>query len=211
MLSHDTAGAGDRASSSAERLRLVILGTSLTAGYGLDPSQSYPTLLQHSIDSAGLPFTVVNAGLSGETSAGALRRVGWLIRGPVDVFVLETGANDALRGLDVDSTRAHIVAIIDSVRRVHPASRIALVQMMAPPNLGPAYTRAFDGMYAAIAKREHVTLLPFLLAGVAGHPALNQGDGLHPNVRGERIVAETMWRGLEPLLRVVADSVRATS
>jgi acyl-CoA thioesterase-1 len=200
VLAHG-APSPDSGGPASPRRRLLILGTSLTAGLGLDPADAYPTLLQHSIDSAGLPFTVVNAGLSGETSAGALRRVGWLLRGPVDVFVLETGANDALRGLDVDSTRAHIRSIIDSVRRVHPAARIALVQMMAPPNLGPAYTTAFDRMYGAIAKQERVTLLPFLLDGVAGHPALNQADGMHPNVRGERIVGETMWRGLEPILR----------
>jgi acyl-CoA thioesterase-1 len=159
----------------------------------LDPDQAYPALIQASIDSAGLPFTVVNAGLSGETSAGAVRRVGWLLRAPISVFVLETGANDALRGLDVDSTRAHIVAIIDSVRR------------RQPPNLGPAYDKAFDGMYAEIARQEHVTLLPFLLEGVAGHADLNQGDGMHPNVRGERLVARKVWRGLEPLLRETKD------
>ncbi len=183
---------------------VLIEGTSLTAGYGLDPDQSYPALLQRKIDSAGLPFTVVNAGLSGETSAGALRRVDWLLRRPIDVFVLETGANDALRALDVDSTRAHILAIVRAVRRADPAARIALVQMEAPPNLGPRYTQAFHAMYGDIARREGLTLIPFLLDGVAGHPALEQADGLHPNVVGERAVAATVWRGLEPLLRRVA-------
>jgi acyl-CoA thioesterase-1 len=144
--------------------------------------------------------------LSGETSAGALRRLDWLVRGPVDVFVLETGANDGLRGLDVDSLRANIQAVVRGVKRVRPVARICLVQMEAPTNLGPAYTRSFHDVYAAVAQAERVTLLPFLLDGVAGQPALNQADGIHPNVRGEAIVAATMWRGLEPVLRGEAAS-----
>ena len=185
---------------------MLIMGTSLTAGLGLDPDQAYPALVQRAIDSAGFPFTVENAGLSGETSAGALRRVEWLLRGPVEVFVLETGANDALRGLDIDSTHANIVGIIRAVRQARPAARICLVQMEAPPNMGPAYDRAFHDMYPAIAKAEGVTLLPFLLQGVAGHPDLNQADGMHPNVRGERLVAANVWRGLAPVLRAAAAS-----
>jgi acyl-CoA thioesterase-1 len=183
---------------------VLIEGTSLTAGAGLDPDQAYPSLLQQKIDSAGLGFTVKNAGLSGETSAGALRRLDWLLRGPIDVFVLETGANDGLRGLDVDSLRANIQAVIRGVKRARPMARICLVQMEAPPNLGPAYARAFHAVYPALAQSEGITLLPFLLDGVAGKPALNQSDGMHPNVRGERIVAATVWRALEPVLRAVA-------
>lgn len=190
--------------AGAARPTVLILGTSLTAGLGLDPDDAYPALLQRKIDSAGLPFRVVNAGLSGETSAGALRRVPWLLRQPIDVLVLETGANDALRGLAVDSTRAHIVGIIRAVRQADPHAAICLVQMEAPPNLGPQYTRAFDAMYPAVAREEHVTLLPFLLQGVAGHPSLNQADGLHPNVEGERLVAATVWKGLAPVLRARA-------
>jgi acyl-CoA thioesterase-1 len=187
-----TALGGDSqpATRGTSRGIVLILGTSLTAGLGLDPEQAYPALVQQSVDSAGLPFTVVNAGLSGETSAGALRRVEWLLRGPVDVFVLETGANDALRGLNVDSTRANIVAIIRAVRRARLAARICLVQMEAPPNMGPQYARAFHDLYASVAGAEGVTLVPFLLNGVAGKPELNQADGMHPNVRGERIVAD---------------------
>jgi acyl-CoA thioesterase-1 len=180
---------------------VLIVGTSLTAGLGLDPDQAYPALLQQKIDSAGLPYHVVNAGLSGETSAGALRRVPWLLRQPVAVFVLETGANDGLRGLDVDSTKAHIAAILDSVRHADPRVAICLVQMEAPPNLGPRYTRAFHDLYPAVARARGATLLPFLLQGVAGDPRLNQGDGMHPNVTGESVVAATVWSGLEPVLR----------
>ncbi len=201
---------GAAASPSAlpsTRGTVLFMGTSLTAGLGLDPDQAYPALLQHSIDSAGLAFTVVNAGLSGETSAGALRRVEWLLRGPVDVFVLETGANDALRGLNIDSTRANIVGIIREVRKARPGARICLIQMEAPPNMGPQYA-PFRDLYPSIAKSEGVTLLPFLLAGVAGYPALNQADGMHPNVRGERIVAANVWRALAPVLEQVAGGRR---
>ncbi len=183
---------------------VLIVGTSLTAGLGLDPDQAYPALLQRKVDSAGLPYQVVNAGLSGETSAGALRRIGWLLRQPIAVFVLETGANDGLRGLDVDSTKTHVAAILDSVRRADPRAAICLVQMEAPPNLGPRYTRAFHDLYPAVARAQGATLLPFLLQGVAGESALNQADGMHPNVTGERIVAATVWSGLEPVLRARA-------
>lgn len=201
----NTAGEGTVPAGAAAATRIVLIeGTSLTAGLGLDPDESYPALLQQKIDSAGLPFTVKNAGLSGETSAGALRRLDWLLRGPVDVFVLETGANDGLRGLDVDSLRANIVATVRRVKQARPAARICLVQMDAPPNMGPSYARSFRALYPEVARGEGVTLLPFLLDGVAGQPGLNQADGMHPNVRGERIVAGTVWRGLEPVLRAVA-------
>jgi acyl-CoA thioesterase I len=196
-------GEGTVRPAPAQRI-VLIEGTSLTAGLGLDPDESYPALLQQTIDSAALPFTVKNAGLSGETSAGALRRVDWLLRGPADVFVLETGANDGLRGLDVDSLRANIVATVRRVKQARPTARICLVQMEAPPNMGPSYARSFHEVYPAVARSEGVTLLPFLLDGVAGLPGLNQADGIHPNVRGERIVAGNMWRGLEPVLRAVA-------
>ncbi len=206
---HDTqstAGEGTvppAAGAAATRI-VLIEGTSLTAGLGLDPDESYPALLQQKIDSAGLAFTVKNAGLSGETLAGALRRLDWLLRGPVDVYVLETGANDGLRGLDVDSLRANIVATVRGVKQARPAAQICLMQMEAPPNMGPSYARSFHELYPEVARSEHVTLLPFLLDGVAGQAGLNQADGMHPNARGERIVAGTVWRGLEPVLRAVA-------
>ena len=180
---------------------VLIVGTSLTAGLGLDPDEAWPALLQAKIDSARLPYHVVNAGLSGETSAGALRRIDWLLRGPVDVFVLETGANDGLRGLDPDTLRANIEAILAKVHAERPSARLALVQMEAPPNLGGDYIKRFHAVYAEAAKADSAELLPFLLDSVAGRPNLNQADGMHPNVAGARIVARTEWRAMEPLLR----------
>ncbi len=185
---------------AAARRTVLFVGTSLTAGLGLDPDSAYPAIIQRKIDAAGLPYHVVNAGVSGETSAGARQRMGWLLREPFDVMVLETGANDGLRGTPVSETRENIQAIIDTVRKVRPGARIVLVQMEALPNLGQRYTRAFHETYPLLAQRNHLTLLPFLLDGVAAHPALLQGDGLHPNDAGEKIVAENVWRGLEPLL-----------
>lgn len=178
------------------------MGTSLTAGYGLaDPQQAYPALLARRADSLGLKVRVVNAGLSGETSAGARRRVDWVLRGRVDAFVLETGANDGLRALDVQGTRENIVATIGRVRALRPDARLYLVRMEAPPNLGPGYTGRFRAIYPAIAKSEGVVLLPFLLEEVAGRAALNQPDGVHPTAEGARRVANTLWPALEPLFR----------
>jgi acyl-CoA thioesterase-1 len=182
------------------RQTVLMLGTSLTAGLGLDPDDAWPALIQAKIDSAGLPYHIVNAGLSGETSAGALRRIDWLLRGPVDVFVLETGANDGLRGLDTDSLRANLEAILAKVHAARPSARLALVQMEAPPNLGVDYASRFHAVYGQAAKAESATLLPFLLDSVAGHPALNQADGMHPNVAGSRVAAATEWRAILPLL-----------
>ena len=185
---------------SGRKGRILFVGTSLTAGMGLDPEQSYPALIARRIDSLGLPFEVDNAGYSGETSAGALRRIDWLVRNPVDVLVLETGANDGLRGLSVDSMRANIQAIIDRVRATSPDVRILLVGMEAPPNLGPRYTSEFRKVFPELAERNGATLLPFLLVGVAGVDSLNQGDGIHPNVLGSRRLAGTVWAALLPLL-----------
>jgi acyl-CoA thioesterase-1 len=179
---------------------VLFVGTSLTAGLGLDPDSAYPALIQRKIDSAGLPFRVVNAGVSGETSAGALSRMDWLLRQPFDVMVLETGANDGLRGTPVTETRDNIQAIIDTVRRLRPEARIVLVQMEALPNLGQRYTRAFHATFPLLARENHLVLLPFLLDSVAGHPSLNQSDGMHPNDAGEKIVAENVWKGLKPVL-----------
>lgn len=183
---------------------VLFLGTSLTAGLGLDPSESYPALVQRKADSGGMTVRVVNAGLSGETSAGALRRVDWLLRGPVDVFVLETGANDGLRALNIDSTRENIQAILDKVKAGRPSALIVLLRMEAPPNLGTRYTTAFREMFPALARRNAVRLGPFLLDGVAGEDTLNQADGIHPSERGSRIVADNVWRTLGPLLDSLA-------
>jgi acyl-CoA thioesterase-1 len=183
------------------RGRVVFLGTSLTAGLGVDPSEAYPELLQHRIDSAGLRFVTVNAGVSGETSAGARRRIDWLLREPAAVLVIETGANDGLRGLEVDSLAANIQAIIDRARQQSPPPRIILVGMEAPPNFGFGYVRRFRGVYPELAKRNRLPLVPFLLEGVAGVDSLNQADMLHPTAAGQRRVAATVWPVLEEVLK----------
>ena len=186
---------------SATRPAVLFLGTSLTAGYGIDPQQAYPALIQQKIDSAGLDYRVINAGLSGETSAGALRRADWLFQQPISVLVLETGANDGLRGLPPDSLRANIQAILDRAQRLHPRPRIVLVGMRVPPNYGRAYSHQFESVYSQLAKANGAVLVPFLLEGVGGVRALNQADGVHPTAEGQRKMAETVWRVLEPVLR----------
>ena len=186
--------------AAGERGRIVFLGTSLTAGLGLDPDLAYPALIQQKLDSANLPYTAVNAGVSGETSAGALRRVEWLLREPASVLVIETGANDGLRGLDPDTLRANIQAIIDLANRQTPRPRIVLVGMRAPPNYGLGYTRRFRAAYEELAEANEVTLVPFLLEGVAGVPSLNQADMIHPTADGQRRMAETVWEVLEDLI-----------
>lgn len=186
------------------RPRVLFLGTSLTAGLGLDPDSAYPQRLQRKMAEAGLDYEVVNAGVSGETSAGLLQRLDWVLQQPASVIVVETGANDGLRGQSVDATRATIGQVLDRIRRDRPSARVALVQMEAPPNFGREYTAAFHAMFPALAKEKGVTLLPFLLEGVAGYPRLNQADGIHPNDAGERIVTENVWRGLEPVLKGVS-------
>jgi acyl-CoA thioesterase-1 len=185
------------------RVRVLFVGTSLTAGLGLDPEQSYPSVLQRTADSSGLRVTMVNAGLSGETSAGALRRVEWLLQEKPDVVVLETGANDGLRGLNPDSTRANLVSIIRTIRVMHPEARILLAQMEAPANLGARYTREFHDNFINVARDEQVTLIPFFLDGVAAVPAMNQSDGIHPNEEGARRAARNLWKTLSPVLRQV--------
>ena len=184
----------------AAAARIVCLGTSLTAGFGLDPDLAWPAILQQKIDSAGLRYRVVNAGVSGETSAGALRRIDWLLREPAAVLVLETGANDGLRGQEPEATRANVQGILDRARRQSPAPKLVLAGMMAPPNLGADYTRRFRAVFPEVAKANGAALVPFLLEGVAGIPRLNQADGIHPTAEGQRIVAENVWRVLRPLL-----------
>jgi acyl-CoA thioesterase-1 len=184
--------------------RVVFLGTSLTAGLGLDPDSAYPALVQRKADSAGTPIVAVNAGVSGETSAGALRRVDWVLGEPADVIVVETGANDGLRGQSTDALRRNLEQIVGRARALHPRARVALVQMEAPPNFGAAYTRRFHDAYPAAARSSGATLLPFLLEGVAGVSRLNQADGIHPNEEGARRVATTVWRAVAPLVAAPA-------
>ena len=196
-------GSIDSAATPAVKRRptIIFAGTSLTAGMGLDPDSAYPLHVQRMIDSVGLDYRVVNAGVSGETSSALLRRLDWLLREPFDVFVIETGANDGLRGIPVTTMRHNIAQIIDRARAERPDARILLVQMEAPPNMGAVYTREFRDAFTEVAREKDVPLLPFLLDGVAGNRELNQGDGIHPNYEGSRRVAQNVWKGLRPLLR----------
>ncbi len=177
---------------------ILFLGNSLTAGYGLQKSQAFPALLQQKIDSLGWNFEVVNAGLSGETSAGGLRRINWLLKRKVDILVLELGANDALRGLSLDLTKSNLQAIIDSTKNKYPRVTIIVAGMLAPPNLGEEYTDKFRSIFTVLSK--DALLVPFLLQGVGGVPQLNLPDGIHPTAEGHKIVAENVWKVLKPLL-----------
>jgi acyl-CoA thioesterase-1 len=185
---------------------VVFFGTSLTAGPGLEPEQAYPALVEKLAAKDGTPIKVVNAGLSGETTAGAVRRIDWVLKNPADIVVIETGANDALRGLDPDSARSNIERVVANVKRVQPGALIALIQMEAPPNFGPSYVRQFHQIYPEVARREKVVLMPFLLDNVAGIGSLNQGDGVHPNVAGARIVAANVWKSLGPMVKELSSA-----
>lgn len=179
---------------------VIFFGTSLTAGAGLEQSQAFPALIEKMAAAEGTPIKAVNAGLSGETSAGALRRIAWVLRTPADAIVIETGANDALRGLDPDSARSNIEQVIAAVRKAQPRARIVLVGMEAPPNYGVSYTRRFRNVYSGVAKEARIPLVPFLLDGVAGVARLNQSDGVHPNAAGAKIVAANIWKSISPMV-----------
>ena len=181
--------------------RLLFFGNSLTAGYGVEPDEAFPALIGDKIDSLKLNYEVINAGLSGETTAGGRSRVGWILRRPVDVFVLELGGNDGLRGLPLTATRENLQGIIDTVRRRSPNAQIVLAGMQIPPNMGQAYATDFKAIYQEIATKNHLVLIPFLLEGVGGDRKLNQADGIHPTPAGHRIVARTVFAILQPLLK----------
>jgi acyl-CoA thioesterase I len=188
----------------AARPRLVVLGDSIASGYGLRRDESFPARLQQRIDSEGLGFEVVNAGVSGDTSAGGLRRLDWALDGDVRVLIVELGGNDGLRGLPPDQLKKNLTAIVRAARERHLA--VLLCGMEAPPNAGPAYATAFREAFTAVAREEGVPLVRFVLDKVAGVESLNQEDGIHPNARGARIVAETVWPALKPLLAAAAHS-----
>lgn len=189
--------------SASPKVTVLFFGTSLTAGYGLDPSVAFPKLVAEKAAAEGLPIEAVNAGLSGETSAGAVRRIEWTLRNPADVVIIETGGNDALRALNADSLERNLTAVVEQTKATLPDARILLAVMEAPPNLGSAYTKRFRETYENVAREQGVSLLPFLLDGVAGHAGLNQADGVHPNERGERIVADNVWKVLKPVVEEV--------
>ncbi|WP_288096986.1 arylesterase [Hydrotalea sp.] len=180
---------------------IVFFGNSLTAGYGLDPSQAFPALIQQKIDALHLPYQVVNAGVSGETTAGGLSRIDWILRQPMDVFVLELGGNDGLRGIPLTATEKNLQDIIDRVKEKYPSAAIVLAGMQLPPNLGQTYTHTFEAIYPKLAAKNHIALIPFLLEGVGGNPALNQNDGIHPNAAGTMVVAANVWKVLKDICK----------
>jgi acyl-CoA thioesterase-1 len=179
---------------------IVFFGNSLTAGYGLSPEQAFPALIQKKIDSLGLPYQVINAGVSGETSSGGKTRIDWILHEPVDIFVLELGANDGLRGTPLSETKKNLQDIIDKVKAKYPNTKLVFAGMEIPPNMGQAYTTEFRNIYIELAAKNNMTLIPFLLEGVGGEPELNQADGIHPNEQGSLIVAKNVWKQLEKLL-----------
>ncbi len=182
------------------RKTIVFFGNSLTAGYGLDPADAFPAVIQEKIDSAGLSYKVINAGVSGETSASGRSRVDWILQQPVDIFVLELGANDGLRGIPVTETRNNLQSIIDKVKTKYPQARLILAGMQLPPNMGEPYLSSFRTMYPALAEKNEILLIPFLLEGVGGEARLNLADGIHPTAAGHRILAANVWEVLHPIL-----------
>ncbi len=187
--------------TAVERKTILFFGDSLTAGYGLDPAQAYPALIQDKIETAGLNFEVVNGGLSGETTAGGLRRIDWMLRRKIDVMVLALGPNDFLRGLGLEQTEENLQGIIDKALEAYPEMKIVIAGMKAPPNLGADYTNAFEDIYIRLAERNDLPLIPFLLENVGGIKELNQADGIHPTAKGNQIMAETVWGVLEEVLQ----------
>lgn len=179
---------------------LLFFGDSLTAGLGLETEEAFPALIQQKIDTLQLPYQVVNAGLSGETTAGGKNRISWVLNQTVDVFVLELGANDGLRGIPVTETRANLQAIIDTVKAKNPNTKIILAGMQIPPNMGQDYTRDFKNVFPELAAKNNLPLIPFLLENVAGIPELNQPDGIHPTAEGHKIMAETVWPVIKDVL-----------
>jgi acyl-CoA thioesterase-1 len=190
-----------------DRPRVIFLGDSLTAGLGLDATDSFPSLIEHRLRQAGYDFEVVNAGVSGDTSAGGLRRLDWaLADGKPKILIVALGGNDGLRGLPPGQLEDNLAAIIERGQKSGLA--VILAGMEAPPNFGADYTSSFRAVYPRLAKRYDVRLIPFLLEGVAGNPALNQADGIHPNRRGAELVADLVWKTLEPVVARTRDSSR---
>lgn len=185
----------------AEVPRLVFLGDSLTSGYTLDADLAYPALIQRKIDTDGLNYKVINSGISGDTTAGGLRRIDWLLRQPVSIMVIALGANDGLRGLPVESAEQNLRAMIEKIREKSPDTVILLAGMLLPENMGEPYKARFEAIYPRVARAHDLPLLPFLLEGVAADPDLNLPDGIHPNEEGHRIIAERMWNFVRPHLK----------
>lgn len=179
---------------------VMFFGNSITAGLGIDPGQAFPALIEKKMSSLGWRYRVTNAGLSGETSAGGLRRLDWVLQRRVDVLVVELGANDGLRGLSLEMTESNLQAIIDKARQKNPHIVVVLAAMEIPPNMGQDYTARFRRLFSTLAAKNKCPLIPFLLEGVGDRPELNQADGLHPTADGHVIIAETVWKTLKPIL-----------
>ncbi|GAL68818.1 arylesterase [Jejuia pallidilutea] len=187
--------------STANSKTILFFGDSITAGYGLDSTNdAYPAVIQETIDSLDLNYTVVNSGVSGETTAGGRSRIDWILNQNIDIFLLELGANDGLRGVPISETQANLQAIIDAVKQKDANTKIILTGMELPPNMGNSYTSEFRNMYAELAQKNDVAFIPFILKDVGGIPELNQNDGIHPTVKGHKIIASTVWETLQPLL-----------
>ena len=179
---------------------IFFFGDSLTAGLGIDTDEAFPAIIQRRIDSLQLPYQVINAGLSGETTASGKNRVSWILNQPIDVFVLELGANDGLRGIPITETKSNLQAIIDTVKEKNPKAQIILTGMQIPPNMGPEYTEEFKNVFPELADKNNIQLIPFLLENVGGIPELNQQDGIHPTAEGHQILAENVWVVLKQVL-----------
>ena len=183
-----------------EKKVILFFGNSITAGYQLDLSEAFPALIQERLDSLNYPYQAVNAGLSGETTASGATRVDWVLKNPIDIFVLELGANDGLRGIGTKETRKNLQTIIDKVKTKYPECKIVLAGMMIPPNMGQEYTNDFQKIFPELAQSNETSLIPFLLDGVAGNPELNLDDGIHPTPEGHKVLLENVWKILKPLL-----------
>ena len=188
------------AQAPPESKTVVVLGDSLAAGFGVEPSEAFPALLQEKMNAAGLNYTVVNAGVSGDTSSDGLNRINWLLKRRIDVLILELGGNDGLRGIPAATTKTNLQSIIDRVKQKYPDAKIVVAGMQMPPNMGEAYTTAFRKLFSDLAENNHAALVPFLLEGVGGKPELNQPDHIHPTPEGHKIVADNVWKVLKPLL-----------
>ncbi len=180
--------------------KIVFFGDSITAGYGIPMENAFPALVQSKIRDLNLNYEVINAGLSGETTAGGLNRIDWVLKAKPDIFILELGGNDGLRGLSLEESEKNLKGMIEKVRKANPKAVIILAGMQIPPNLGQDYTNQFKGLFPKVAKEMDTQLIPFLLDGVGGDPQLNLSDGIHPNQKGHKIVAETVWEYIRPLL-----------
>ncbi|MEL6670613.1 MAG: arylesterase [Bacteroidota bacterium] len=183
-----------------EKKKILIFGNSLTAGLGVEPEEAFPAILQTYIDSLELPYEVVSAGVSGETSAGGETRITWMLRQPVDIFLLELGANDGLRGINLEATRQSLKNILDQTKQAYPEVQLMIAGMLVPPNMGPEYSTEFQKIWPELADTYQASLVPFLLEGVAGEPDLNQDDGIHPTPEGHQMVADNVWAILKDLL-----------